>query len=589
MADIVNKLDTAQEDLRTTKRQLEASKNARINGGDLQEEVATVRTSYDALLKETQSLRADNKNLRKDHDSLMEENQSLRSSTRTMMKEVDDLRHELEAAHQEGDIAKEDIDQLQNEIQLLEDALASQKAEHDSLVRHNDRYFSDNKALRHEQSERERRIHDLDDENTRLREEIEFLKQQLDHCRPVGNDLELSGRVDETEENMTSAFLIPDITVQTNDANETGQSEVRNGRTGGKSQGLDFTEDSRVDDVSQQVTEPKINKKMRAVAQNAQKVAFSLPERENTAGSKTQQANKGSKRRSGASRSTRGGVTDTFDRFDDDFSGRVSLDNTQNHSVTFDIPVKSKKEAAPVQPSKPKPAAPTQRETTEQLHRRRTSMPTSRSQQNMTTEFTNASQNATATATTAKGTCPALSPDARRVLDGLCVHDCRNCSVCARVTSHRGALSALELISGKKRITVPVPTPISQQQAAADLQDTRDNDVTLRPSQPPSHALHFVIKVTEDEIAHLKMKVHTLNDRVGLCDGSKDRRKRHALERERDALQRELSAKNDVHYALHDVLEQFRDEAVGEEELEVTVWEATGVSIGDVTAEQLLA
>ena len=164
---------------------------------------------------------------------------------------------------------------------------------------------------------------------------------------------------------------------------------------------------------------------------------------------------------------------------------------------------------------------------------------------------------------------PALSKEARRVLDGICKHNSVNCNICVRIAAHGTAatttttttttkhpITPLDLRLGKKTISASAPVPISSRPlsqpkpAAPPL-----SDPTLRPSLPPGEALAILIKETRDEIDHLQMELRALNDAYFALDKALGARERRRVMGEIKRLQAEVEAKSGHLYRLHDVLE----------------------------------
>ncbi|CAI4218909.1 unnamed protein product [Parascedosporium putredinis] len=171
--------------------------------------------------------------------------------------------------------------------------------------------------------------------------------------------------------------------------------------------------------------------------------------------------------------------------------------------------------------------------------------------------------------------CPALSEKARRILDNLCDHSCRNCVVCSRIVGHQGTVSAAEMAEGKKRIVVPRPI------AVTDRMNEVSEDPTMRPSQPPGQALALVIKGLEDEAAHLSMELTKLQALYNLSDKSHGKRDRRELAADIQSMLKKLEVKNDQIYALYDVLEGQKQagQEMSENELEMTIYSITGMTV----------
>ncbi|PHH80881.1 hypothetical protein CDD82_1461 [Ophiocordyceps australis] len=177
-----------------------------------------------------------------------------------------------------------------------------------------------------------------------------------------------------------------------------------------------------------------------------------------------------------------------------------------------------------------------------------------------------------------KDGCPALSNDARRVLDGLCEHNCRNCTVCSRIASHGGVVSRSDVAAGKKRVTVPRPVPVS------DLGVVHE-DQTVRPAQCPGNALALAIKTAKDKAHHLQLEYAQVQARYDSLDGSMGRRERNGLFDKMNKLLKRLNAKKDEIYNLYDVLEgqKAAGQAMSDQQVEMTIFNVTGMTLRDLT------
>lgn len=176
---------------------------------------------------------------------------------------------------------------------------------------------------------------------------------------------------------------------------------------------------------------------------------------------------------------------------------------------------------------------------------------------------------------------PALSNEARRVLDGICKHNSLNCNLCVRIAAHGGGvladhasssgennnnnntipITAEDLRKGKKTITVEKPVPVSDRAATEPSERERressedNNEPTLRPSIPPGEALAILIKETRDEIDHLQMELRRLNDVYFALDKARGQRERRRVMAQIKRAQAEVEARSGHLYRLHDVLE----------------------------------
>ncbi|XP_044719763.1 centrosome microtubule-binding domain of cep57 domain-containing protein [Hirsutella rhossiliensis] len=597
---LTRKLNVKEKELESSHKQLEITDQMRHDNDTLRRDLMSIKQGRDALELENASLRAENERLRKElrqlreeneslrtdnsglrrgDDSLASENRSLRSNNKSLIEESEDLRENLDGVQHELDAAREQVETLRRQVETVDREKTALQEDNESLVRHNDKYFSENKMLRRENSGFERSVEDLHEENLKLRDDIDFLKQQLDHCRPLPKE-DFSARLDEeTEENMTSAFFVPDITIDTNESGPAEATETRempalpeltsqsHKTTTSRNDTRQETRDVTRREV-QQVSKTKNsrNASTNHAVQQGQKVAFSIPDK--PAQSNKPVANKGSKRRNfnkGASQH----ATDLFNDLDDT-TGPQSVDNmTQDRgTVSLNLSVKNNTHGQ----SRP-------RDTTSQSMKvQQAQQASTRTTQKLVVE-TEATTQTSKRAVDTGSACPALSSDARRILDGLCEHNCRNCIVCSRITSHRGVVTSAEVAAGKKRVTVSRPVPVTDREIS-------DENVTVRPSQSPGHALALVIKGLEDEGQHLQLELSRLQARYNSGDKALGRRERLSLAEGIRTLLKRLEVKNDQIYSLYDVLEgqKAAGQAMSEEEVEMTVLNITGMTVRDVTS-----
>ncbi|WQF87402.1 Putative cep57 centrosome microtubule-binding domain, PPC89 centrosome localization [Colletotrichum destructivum] len=633
IGDLMDKLDVQGRELHETQEKLNATlemTNQRdvfhhekktnsirnIDNKSVQADNEALRQEQETLQQELESLRTDNNSLRREQESLISENRSLRANARSLMSENEELRQSTANAKEDLEAARDEVEALQVELHTMEQEKSTLKEDNDSLVRHNEKYFNENKILRRENSGFERSIHDLHDENMHLKEEIEFLKQQLDHCRPLGKTEDFSMRLDkemddgdETEENMTSAFFVPDITIDSTqnsgvvDAPVEGK-KVRKPATPGK-KAIEIQDTTEQTDRSANEIDNTFQTQQSSVAveppskrrastsrpqdsNSQQKVSFSLPER-SAASSKSKStkasntANKGSKRsvssHTSSKNSHKSNAAPDLDPFQVENDGTIhSQENTQTHSMVIDMKTKSKKESRTVR-----------QETTNTTHNL-----TSQSQRTPSKSAVKPSQDKSVTIdlitqgglenTTAemKGNCPALSPDARRVLDNLAGHSCKNCIVCTRIKAHRGTVTAAELAEGKKRVKISKPVAPSDQYEQLGISS---EDATMRPSQPPGNALAKVIKGLEDELEHMRMEHAKMQARYDRHNPALAESKRKQLKVNIDANMNAREVKSAQIYALYDVLEGQKQvgQEMSEKELDMTVFSITGLSVRDIT------
>ncbi|KAF0642728.1 hypothetical protein NXS19_000362 [Fusarium pseudograminearum] len=620
---LTRKLSTKQKELETTHKQLESTDQIRSENDTLRRDLMsikhgrdsleienktlsaaneTLRKDYEALKEEIESLRSDNNGVRHGHQSLFSENRSLRTTNKALVDENEDLRETLEGVQHELGAAKEEIENLQQELQNASQDKSSLGEDNASLVRHNEKYFEENKLLRRQNSGLDRTTNDLHAKNLKLKEEVVFLKQQLESYRPVPKE-DFSARLDdETEENMTSAFFIPDITMNSNtdnvDTAENVQATETKEITGQTDDSVrlptipDVTEEetrthTKRDNTAQSETRQSQNKSKSSKSGTQQKVAFSIPGKTSKKSS-SNVANQGSKRRTTSDSkrrsSLKGIATYTYDmdtlEDNDETTGAQSVENTtqdNDYSTQLDvIPLPRKETKGTEQKQKQSNT----KDSTVQSHKSQHSRSHSRSSRKQaTTDLT-----ADNIKSVDKDTCPILSTDAKRVLDDLCGHECKNCTVCSRITSHRGIFSSADIVAGKKRVTIRRPVPVTDRDLSVE-------DHTMRPSQHPGHALAVVIKGLEDESHHLQLELTRIQAKYSGRDKALGRRDRVSLAESIRTLLKQLEAKNDQIYSLYDVLEgqKAAGQAMSEEEIELTVLNITGMTVRDVTShsEQL--
>ncbi|RKU48335.1 hypothetical protein DL546_008473 [Coniochaeta pulveracea] len=183
---------------------------------------------------------------------------------------------------------------------------------------------------------------------------------------------------------------------------------------------------------------------------------------------------------------------------------------------------------------------------------------------------------------------PALSKEARSVLDGVCIHNSRNCTVCSRIHGQSRAQGSSGVqkaeANTKKRVRVQKPTPATErrQHHAEEYVE----EPTLRPSMPPGDALAIVIKELQDEIAHIEVQIQEQNKYYFGLDKAIGQRERRRALMAVQKLQREYESKSAQVYKLHDVLEGQKQagQLMTQEELDVTIASICGPL--DVTATQ---
>ncbi|KAG6010026.1 hypothetical protein E4U21_000468 [Claviceps maximensis] len=593
---LTRKLGVREKELSTTQKRLESTEQMRQDNDILRRDLISLKHSRDALELDNSSLRTDNENLLKEHrrlrdevdalrtnktarsedDSLVTENKTLRSSNDRLAEENEELREHLDDAQHELDAAREEIESLRAKVDTVVQEKSALQEDNASLVRHNEKYFNENKLLRRENSGFERSVHDLHEENLRIKDEVIFLKQQLDHCKPLPQD-DVPGPVEATlDENMTSANFVPDITVKNNQSRPEEVTETEDMPTLPQvtSHGDTVEQDAcRTSRRASSSSRPRSRSRARTTSKG---VAFSIPENsgprnKNTAtiSSSSNVANQGSKRKQVTDhRSAKGPSTVELDLTteNDETTGGFQSEDFTNQDAAISLNFSLKEAQFP----------PFNQDVTAQSKAsRRGSI--SRPAQKLSLKE-DATSRANKKVHAESESCPVLSTDARRVLDGLCHHSCSNCIVCTRITSHRGVVSSSEAASGKKRVSVPRPVPVTDRNLTGD-------DLTMRPSQTPGHALALVIKGLEDEAEHLQLELTRLQGQYNGKDKAIGRRDRLYMAECIRTLLKRMEVKNDQIYSLYDVLEgqKVAGQAMTEEEVEMTVLNITGMTIRDVT------
>ena len=596
---LTRKLGAKERELETSHKQIGATLELRDELDTLRRNVVSLKQDRDSLKAENQSLKETNEGLRQNarqslteaanqgtkqnrvrtaDESLIIDNRSLRSHNKSLVSENEDLRENLDDAQHELDAAREQVDILRQEAVGQKEEQQSLQTDNDSLVRHNEKYYEDNKILRRENARFEKNVQELHRETSGLKRQMQTLEQQLASGHPA----------DETEENMTSAYFVPDITVKSNDQREMNDTETKEmppppELTSHSQQSADVTEEMNIatkqyDMAQSRDKSSKVRSKSRSRSASG-KVAFSIPEKHDwTTQSNANKANKGSKRISSSQSNLQSSLKkqpsmELPSPLDlDESTGLQSFnDMTEDQAVALDVSVEIPRLDHPI-----KRASNEYRDDTNQADDPKD---TAMGGQSSSKRLDTSSVNAIDLLSMGQDSCPALSSDARRVLDGLCSHSCVNCTVCTRIASHKIVVSSSDLHVGKKRVAVPRPIPASEREVSVE-------DPTIRPANSPGHALALVIKSLEDESKHLQADLANLQARYNASDKAIGRRSRNSLAEDLRTLLKRLEAKNDQIYSLYDVLEGQKavGQVMSEEEIEMTILNITGLTVKDVTA-----
>ncbi|EJP65824.1 rhoptry protein [Beauveria bassiana ARSEF 2860] len=331
---LTRKLTVKEKALETSQKQLDSSEHVRQDNKALRRDLVAITHSRDALELENSSLRDDNDRLeselqslrseietrraesdrlRQQRQSLIAENKSLRASktqleqNEVLNEDLDEVQHELDVAREELEVLRKENEELEalrrqneelealrrqnEELEALRkenEELVSLREDNRSLVRHNEKYFNDNKMIRRENSGFQRSIHDLHEENLKLKEEVDFLKQQMDHYRPAP-------KANIETDNTTAGLFMPETATDTNISGPDGPTQTKELpdplEMTGQSQNLTDADYAEVIDMDQIVNASQ--KKGQTATEQAQKVAFSIPTKPEVL---KRTANQGSKR-----------------------------------------------------------------------------------------------------------------------------------------------------------------------------------------------------------------------------------------------------------------------------------------------------
>ena len=173
---------------------------------------------------------------------------------------------------------------------------------------------------------------------------------------------------------------------------------------------------------------------------------------------------------------------------------------------------------------------------------------------------------------------PELLAAGEKVLDDLKNHDGQNCTVCHQMV--KAGSSHEPTSAAKDTITIPKPIPVSERMPKPAQYN---EEPTIRPSQPPAHALACVLKGLEDELAHQKIKLAHYQKLYSGHDPALSKRQRKSVCAKIEALLRVIDVKADQIYSLYDVLEGQKQDGheMTEKEVEVTL-QSIGVDGADL-------
>lgn len=594
IAKLTRKLSTREQELQEARDQLEVRKHQRqqtndggheiitlqhrrdeleIENANLQDENVVLREKVKELQDEMASVRMENSNMGQRIQSLLSENRSMRNTHQVIADDVNELQENLDDVLHELDAAREEIETLRSQIRQG----VSQQVKNEGGQRTTHRKTQ--KITTEEETTSaglERTAHSLHDNTLKLKEKVKTLKKQMAETRaPIQDDM-AALVAEPTERNMTSAYILPDITINTEEEGNTDTQDMPE---------------------PPELTEPEL-------MLGPYKVVDPRTARDDAQEKNHKHARSASRVRSKNSLKSQNALTTVTEMsFDEDLGPvkealpkskstsnvadrRIRRNKTEKSYSTVSEPVyedsglseeesiisEASSVAKQLNVDTTRPSEPAQNATQYTSHSQRSQHVRSQSR---TRKMTHVNVEITGLAV---NSCPTLSRDARKVLEELCEHDCKNCIVCTRIASHQGVISSTEAASGKKRVTVSRPVPVTDR--------ALPEDATMRPSQSPGHALALVIKGLEDEARHLKHALAKLNAKYTSADKAIGRGKRLAMAEAIHTLLRQLEVKNDQIYSLYDVLEgqKAAGQAMTEEDVEMTVFHITGMTVGDVTS-----
>ncbi|KAF2434183.1 hypothetical protein EJ08DRAFT_495286 [Tothia fuscella] len=125
-------------------------------------------------------------------------------------------------------------------------------------------------------------------------------------------------------------------------------------------------------------------------------------------------------------------------------------------------------------------------------------------------------------------------------------HDTTACTVCARIVG-----------SALPDKAIPTLVPVSTRPEVEN-----NPDATMRPTQGPIPALSRVMKELHDELIHLRLELHGIEQKLISHDPALGKRARKSLHEKLVVLNQAIDSKSDQIYALNDVVECHKDELV---------------------------
>ncbi|KZF26070.1 hypothetical protein L228DRAFT_264501 [Xylona heveae TC161] len=139
-----------------------------------------------------------------------------------------------------------------------------------------------------------------------------------------------------------------------------------------------------------------------------------------------------------------------------------------------------------------------------------------------------------------------LSEAGHEACNGHAQHDAKNCTICTRVLTTDGEVKYTSTVK------IPKPIPVSKRMPEPSKSYP---DPTVRPAQSPAYSLATVIKMLEDELAHLRVKLQKYQAFYNAHDASMSKRQRKSIMKKIRILMETAELKADQIYNLYDVVE----------------------------------
>ncbi|KAI1841395.1 hypothetical protein JX266_012406 [Neoarthrinium moseri] len=550
----LERISNLQAELDSTRHELKAARGGTAGKGLVDDEI--------------KSLREENISLRSQYKTMLDENQSLRSHNGLLTQENTELRQEIKRLQRLLGATEDDRNLLHRELEEVAEEKRVLREDHLSLERHNERFYNDNKSLQQKVTLLERRVHDLQENNTQMH-------QVFDTASNKAKPVKVTRIIEPTTARSRSTFS----EVSAKSTTEQLDTQAREDFT----QQIDLTQGSdfdvlpkeemnrlrealrkaQADNNQQTVTEDYLEE--RTGADYTEDASQSLPPpfipSPRHEASKTSEFVAGKRQPSGILKNAQA-LRSLPDQDTGRFSvksamsgmsvpsqttrSEISLNRRHSDSVRFDLDLDENMTSALFidDITLDKRARVTQKEKEKDVTRTRVEP---------------------------QKPIRALSADAKRVLDSLCDdHDCRNCVMCVRINSHLHESEAQAGSNKKKTIIVQKPIPVTDR---VPNPTTSDADHTMRPLQQPGLALATVMKMLQDELAHFRSSVARKRAQLVKLDPSFGQRQRKQLHAEIARLTRLEEMKSDQIYRLNDVLEGQKQggQQMSQTEVEITI------------------